>query len=154
MEVESNFKKRLEKALKKQKGSKKQKASRKASRKRKSSETDSDNISLHDSSEEEPAPLKMKLNDFVLIKFVRKQTPKFFVGIINEINLRDKEILVNFLKKKSDCMKFVYPDKEEGSWVDFSDVEIVLTPVDNDRVTLRGASLIHFYDNISKYNIE
>lgn len=109
---------------------------------------DSDNISLHDSSEEDQPPLRIKLNDFVLIRFVRKQTLKFFVGIVDEINLKDNEIHVDFLKKKRDCMKFVYPDKVDVSWVDFHDVEMVLTPLQNYCVTLRGAACIIFSKNV------
>ena len=36
--------------------------------------------------------MKIKLNDFVLIKFVKKQILESFIDIVDEINLQDPEV--------------------------------------------------------------
>ena len=58
-----------------------------------------------------------------------------------------------FFKKKSDYFKFVHPDKVDGSWIAFNDIETILTPLDNEGVTLRRASFVTFSDNTAAYEM-
>ena len=78
-----------------------------------------------------------------MVRFIWKHATNFFIGIVDENNQQDTEVHVNFLKKKSDCFKFVYPNKVDGSWIDFNDIETILTPLDNEGVYYGGYLVLH-----------
>lgn len=118
-------------------------------------DTDTDDqMSLHDSSDEDIDLefYKMKPNDFVLVKFSRKKSVVCYVGVINELNIRDKEARVNFLRRKNNSNKFFHPEKEDESWVDKDDIMKVLLPVDHEPLNERSAKFISFSDDSLKSN--
>lgn len=120
-------------------------------------EESSEELSLHDSSSENEfneIKLKLKLTDFVLVKFSTKKQCRYYVGIVNEIANGFTEAKINFLRKKSEAFKFYYPEQIDESWIDIDDIEKILTPLQENIISERSVSVVSFSDDLSIYNVQ
>lgn len=148
------------KASNKKPEEKENKSKKRKSRKNKSDSEDeesSEELSLHDSSSEtefNEIKLKLKLTDFVLVKFLTKRQCRYYVGIVNEIAKGRIGAKINFLRRNTELFKFYYPEKIDESWIDIDDIEKILTPVQENNTSERSASVVSFGEDLSIYNVE
>lgn len=88
---------------------------------------------------------KVKVNDFVITKIVRKKkTHHHYVGMV--VKKFNDELLISFFKKSTSNF-FVFPEKEDISHVELSDIVTVLS---SPNVNNRG---YYHFDDIKNYNI-
>ena len=62
----------------------------------------------------------VKVNDYVLVRFLTKKTVRHYVGKVLE--LMNGEYLINFMRRKKPGYHFVYPDVKDQSLVPEKDV--------------------------------
>ena len=67
--------------------------------------------------------LKIDVNDFVLIEFCGKKKTVQYVGKIEGI---EENYKVNFMRRKQDSWKFYFPEKEDISSLERSDIKMKL----------------------------
>nr|XP_023019709.1 longitudinals lacking protein isoform X6 [Leptinotarsa decemlineata] len=76
--------------------------------------------------------LKVKENDYVVVKLCGKKSSKYYIGVVQTI-LPSNEYSVKFMRKRGEN-KFVFPDIEDVSLVMSNEIITVLdTPVLNNR---------------------
>ncbi|KAJ4437135.1 hypothetical protein ANN_17270 [Periplaneta americana] len=84
--------------------------------------SDDNNFYESSSSPEDSEPSgKLKVNDFVIVRFSTKKTIKHFVGKIEKIIWPDSEVEVYFLKKKEGSYQFYFPEQIDKSLVNVED---------------------------------
>lgn len=128
-----------------------------------SSSEELEKISLHDSSDDndfyesssspednEPSE-KLKVNDFVIVRFSTKKTVKHFVGKVEKIIWPDSEVEVNFLKKKEGSYQFYFPEQIDKSVVNVEDCVTKLPQPSILPGTLRTAGLKTFKFDLSSF---
>lgn len=90
------------------------------------------------------------VSDYVLVKFVGKKSFIYYVGQI-EVKNTESEFSVKYLRKKTDCSKFYFPEQVDSSIIDISDVCFILP-----QPTFCGgtaATLLYFPLELSEYNV-
>lgn len=75
-----------------------------------------------------------------------------YIGIISESS--NGEILVNYLRKNTDCFKFIYPEKEDKHWTDIADLVSKLPPPKIGQQTMRSSTIMSFDFDLSLYNLK
>lgn len=68
-------------------------------------------------------------NDYVIVKFCTKKFTKHYIGVVQSTKLDDypNDYLIKFLKKKTDdTNKFFFPDRDDVSLVDKTNIVTVL----------------------------
>lgn len=125
------------------------------------SSSESDTFSVHDfsdgplSDEDVDMEVPNKINyedlyvgEYIIVKFCTKKTVVHYVGQIKE--KANYEVQVAFMRKKG--MKFYFPQTEDISTVELSDVVCKLPSPSNIKGTERTQSLISFKFNQSQFN--
>lgn len=129
-----------------------------------------DEISLHDESDcenlaqllahttseiEELIDLEMseeivlQVNDFVLVEFAGKKTKVMFVGQIEALEEEGMSYKVKFMRKKDDSWKFYFPEKDDISSIEKSDIKLKLPQPSISGGTARAVSAMTFPINFT-----
>lgn len=94
----------------------------------------------------------ISVSDYVLVKFAGKKSFIYYVGQI-EVKNTESEFSVKYLRKKTDCSKFYFPEQVDSSIIDISDVCFILPQPTFCGGTVRAATLLSFPVELSDYNV-
>lgn len=88
----------------------------------------------------------------MLVKFAGKKSIIYYVGQI-EVKNTESEFSVKYLRKKTDCSKFYFPEQVDSSLIDITDVCFILPQPTFWGGTARAATLLSFPVDLSDYNV-
>jgi hypothetical protein len=85
--------------------------------------------------DEEESKIRVKQGEFVRVKFCTKKREKFHIGQVVSVSTDGDAVELSFLRKQDHTgLVFHFPEKEDKSWVDLSQlVENLATPVIDSR---------------------
>lgn len=89
------------------------------------------------------------VDDFIVVKFVKKKIIRHFIGQINEV-MEDGEVSVKFLKKVNDSSyHFVFPEIDDVADVKKGDIVLKLPPPLDNAGTARVKAFFSFNIDLS-----